>query len=62
MAVFTVLRHVGTAQLADLLDIRLPCIDEVDVFVREFLQQHTVLMPIPPAPITAYFMFRAPLS
>ena len=43
MAVFTVLRHVGTALLADLLDIRLPCIDEVDVFVREFLQQRTVL-------------------
>ena len=43
MAVFTILRHVGATLLADLLDIRLPRIDEIDILVREFLQQHTVL-------------------
>ena len=43
MAVFTILRHVGTALLADLLDIRLPRIDEINILVCEFLQQHTVL-------------------
>ena len=43
MAVFTILRHVGAALLANLLDVRLPRIDKVDVFMREFLQQHAVL-------------------
>ena len=43
VAVFAVLGHVGAALFADLLDVRLPGVDEVDVLVREFLQQHAVL-------------------
>ena len=38
MAVFTILRHVGAALLANLLDVWLPRIDEIDILVREFLQ------------------------
>ena len=43
VAVFAVLGHVGTTLFADLLDVRLPGVDEIDVLVREFLQQHAVL-------------------
>ena len=43
MAVLTVLGDVGAALFADLLDVRLPSVDEVDVLVRELLQQNTIL-------------------
>ena len=43
MAVFAILRHIGTALFANLLDVRLPRIDEINVLMGELLQQNTIL-------------------
>ena len=43
MTVLSVLGDIGAALLANLLDVRSPRVDEVDVLVGELLQQHTVL-------------------
>ena len=43
MTVFAILRHIGAALFANLLDVRLPRIDEINVLMRELLQQNTIL-------------------
>ena len=43
MTVLAILGDVGAALLANLLDVRFPGIDEIDILVGELLQQHAIL-------------------